>query len=231
MSDFTITPKNRVKRMPTRGQYERETVYQIVDAALICHVGFVQDGQPFVIPTLHARRDDEILLHGASTSRMMQHICDGHEVCLSMTLVDGLVLAKSVFHHSINYRSVVIFGRGRLIETDAEKMAALDIFTERIMPGRWQDARKPNAIELKATSVVAIPITEASAKIRTGPPKDDPEDVDLPIWTGVLPLQQIALAPVRAEYSNADIPIPEYMRGFMARLKASDTHSMQENLP
>lgn len=189
MSDFTPTAQNRVRRVPNRGAYDKETIYSIVDAALICHVGLVQDGEPFVIPTLHARRGDEILLHGATTSRLMVAAASGQPLCITTTLVDGLVLARSGFHHSANYRSAVIFGRGQAVPAE-EKMACLAQFTEKLLPGRWDDVRAPNAQELKATTVVAVTIENASAKIRTGPPKDDEEDYALPIWAGVLPLEQ-----------------------------------------
>ena len=200
MSDFEVTPLNRVKRLPDRGHYDRDTIYPIVDAGLICHVAFVVDGRPFVIPTLHAREGDTLLLHGASTSRMLRHISLGGEVCVTVTHVDGLVLAKSVFNHSVNYRSAVLFGRGRLVDDEAGKMAALAAFTEKILPGRWADARLPNSVEMKATSVIAIEIESASAKVRTGPPHDDDEDVDLPVWVGVLPLTQVTGAPLPAGY-------------------------------
>lgn len=189
MTDFTQTDKNRVRRVPNRGAYDKETIHQIVDAALICHVGLVQDGAPVVIPTLHARRGDEILLHGATTSRLIQVAAAGHPLCLTMTLVDGLVLARSVFHHSVNYRSAVLFGRGQLVP-DSEKMADLHCFTEKLLPGRWDDVRAPNAAEFKATAVVAVTIESASAKVRSGPPKDDEEDYALPVWAGVLPIHQ-----------------------------------------
>lgn len=189
MTEFTQTNKNRVRRVPNRGAYDKETIYQIVDAALICHVGLVQDDEPVVIPTLHARRGDEILLHGATTSRLIQYAAAGNPLCLTMTLVDGLVLARSVFHHSVNYRSAVLFGRGQLAP-DGEKMDYLQHFTEKLLPGRWNDVRAPNAAEFKATAVVAVTIESASAKVRSGPPKDDEEDYALPVWAGVLPIHQ-----------------------------------------
>lgn len=207
---FEKTEKNTIVRVPKRGIYDKEAAYRIIDEALICHIGLVENGQPFVIPTLHARHDDNILLHGATTSRLIKYIQAGNEVCITMTLVDGLVLARSVFHHSMNYRSVVLFGKGHLIETDEEKLQALELFTERIAPGRWDDARKPNRNELKATSVVSISIETASAKIRTGPPVDDEEDMQLPVWAGVLPLKQQVGLPISAPELREDIPVPEY---------------------
>jgi hypothetical protein len=191
MTDFTQTDRNRVRRLPDRGRYDRETIYAILDEALVCHVGFVQDGQPFVIPTLHARVGDALLLHGATTSRLLRHIAAGGEVSVAATLVDGLVLARSVFHHSVNYRSVVLFGKGELVEGDAGKLAALEAFTEKLLPGRWAEARPPNAAELKATAVIRIAIEEASAKVRTGGPKDDPEDLTLDVWAGVIPISLV----------------------------------------
>ncbi len=188
MTDSLKTERSRVRRLPDRGHYDRETIYAILDEALTCHVSFVQDGQPFAIPTLHARDGDALLLHGATTSRLLRHIAAGGKVCVAATLLDGLVLAKSVFHHSVNYRSAVLFGRGELVEDDAAKLAALEIFTEKLTPGRWAAARQPNATELKATSVVRIAIEDASAKVRTGGPKDDAEDLALDVWAGVISL-------------------------------------------
>src|SRR5574342_54975 len=165
MTDFTRTDRNRIKRLPKRGQYDRATIYRILDAALICHVGFVEKRQPYVIPINFARMGDNIVLHGAKASRLLRHIEAGHPICVEATIVDGLVLARSVFHHSVNYRSVVVFGKGRLIEDEQEKLAALQAVTEHLIPGRWQEARLPNRKELNATSVVSIKIEEASAKV------------------------------------------------------------------
>ena len=216
MSEFERSTINRVRRVPDRGKYDKETIYSIVDDALVCHVAFVQDGRPFVIPTLHARRDDEILLHGATTSRLIRHVAAGNELCLAITHVDGIVLARSVFHHSINYRAAVLFGRGYLVEGDKKSMAALQQFTERLLPGRWSDARQPNQKELKATSVVAIPIESASAKIRTGPPVDDEEDYMLPVWAGILPLVQSFGIPEADGRLADDIIVPEYLARYVA---------------
>lgn len=212
MSTFNQTDRNRVTRVPKRGIYDNETVYQIIDEALICHVGFIQNEQPFVIPTLHARWENQVLLHGATTSRLIKHVQTGHPVCLTMTLIDGLVLARSVFHHSMNYRAAVLFGQGYLIEDEAQKLQALERFTERLVAGRWADARQPNPKEFKATSVVAIPIESASAKIRTGPPGDDEEDLTLPVWAGVLPITQHIGSPQGAPNLQADIPVPRYIK-------------------
>ena len=214
---FPKTVRNQVKRMPERGHYDAATIYPIIDAALICHVGFVLDGQPFVIPTLHARQGDTILLHGAKGSRLLRHIQSGGEVCITITLIDGIVLARSVFHHSINYRSVVLFGTGAVIADEQARLQALETFTERLIPGRWQDARQPNALELKQTTIVAVPIASASAKLRSGPPGDEAEDYDLPVWAGILPLQQIAGAPVADPQLTPGVELPDYIRDFHVR--------------
>ena len=217
MSDFTMTARNRVRRVANRGAYDRETVYGIVDEARICHVGFVQDGQPFVIPSIHARLGDDILLHGAKTSRLIKHAQEGHEICITVTLLDGLVLARSAFHHSMNYRSAVLFGRGRLVEDPIEKLEGLRAVVEHVMPGRWDDARQPNEKELNATSVVAIAIESASAKIRRGPPSDDDEDYALPVWAGELPMRQQTLEPVDDPKLGEGISIPDYVRNYLNR--------------
>ncbi|MEP7190038.1 MAG: pyridoxamine 5'-phosphate oxidase family protein [Roseiflexaceae bacterium] len=214
---FPKTAGNKVKRLPERGHYDAATIYPIVDAALICHVGFVLEGQPFVIPTLHARQDDTILLHGAKGSRLLRHIQSGGEVCITITHVDGIVLARSVFHHSINYRSAVLFGKGSVIEDEQAKLQALEAFTERLIPGRWQDARPPNALELKQTTVIAVQIESASAKLRTGPPGDEADDLDLPVWAGVLPLRQITGAPLADPQLSPGIELPDYIRDFDLR--------------
>lgn len=211
---FPQTLRNKVQRKPARGHYDTATIYPIVDEALVCHVGFVQDGQPYVIPTLHARQGDRLLLHGSRASRLMRHLAAGGEVCITITLVDGIVLARSVFHHSINYRSVVIFGRGETIADPAERLAALEAFTERLVPGRWQEARPPNPVELKQTAVVAVPIDTASAKIRSGPPGDDEADMDLPIWAGVLPLQQIVGFPLPDPALPDGVDLPASVRQY-----------------
>jgi nitroimidazol reductase NimA-like FMN-containing flavoprotein (pyridoxamine 5'-phosphate oxidase superfamily) len=211
---FTKTPRNQVRRHPERGHYDAATIYPIVDEALICHVGFVDGGQPFVIPTLHARQGDSILLHGAKGSRLLRHLEAGGEVCITVTLLDGIVLARSVFSHSVNYRSAVIFGCGVPIDGDDERMRALELFTDRLVAGRWADARPPSAVELKQTGIVAVPIASASAKIRTGPPKDGEEDLDLPVWAGVLPLRLLPGAPIAAPGLPAAIELPDNIRNF-----------------
>jgi len=211
MTLFARTEKNRIKRLPKRAQYDRATIYQILDEALICHVAFVERRQPYVIPINFARVEDSIVLHGAKASRLLKHIEAGHPICVEATIVDGLVLARSVFNHSVNYRSVVLFGRGRPVEAEQEKLSALEAITDHLVPGRWQEARLPNRKELNATRVVSIKIDEASAKVRMGPVGDDPQDYALPVWAGVLPLQEQALAPIRDELLKEDIPVPEYI--------------------
>jgi nitroimidazol reductase NimA-like FMN-containing flavoprotein (pyridoxamine 5'-phosphate oxidase superfamily) len=211
VTEFAKTAQNRVRRMPDRGAYDKATIYPIVDEALICHVGLLEEEQPIVIPTLHARDGDQILLHGATTSRLLRYAATGAPLCITVTLVDGLVLARSIFHHSVNYRSAVLFGRGTLIEGDAAKLAALERFTEKLIPGRWHDARQPNAVELKATAVVAVTIESASAKIRTGPPKDDEEDYALDVWAGVVPLHQSVGAVQPDPRLRPEIAVPAYL--------------------
>lgn len=211
MTKFSKTAKTRINRLPKRGHYDHETIYQILDEALICHVGFIQNGQPFVIPINFARVDNTIILHGAKASRLLKHIEAGNPICVEVTIVDGLVLARSVFNHSVNYRSVVLFGTGKLIEEEQEKLAALKAVTEHLIPGRWQEARHPNRKELNATRVVSTKIEEASAKIRRGPPIDEQEDYMLPVWAGVLPLQENPLLPIRDELQSQKARLPEYI--------------------
>lgn len=214
MPTFPVTSRNRVRRLPKRGVYDRKSVYAIIDEALACHVAFVSDGMPTVIPTLHARRGDELLLHGARTSRMLQHAAAGNPISVAITLLDGIVLARSVFHHSMNYRSVVLHGTGRLVESNEEKVSALEAFAEHIARGRWADARQPSRKELKATSVVAVPIEVAAAKTRTGPPLDDEEDYALPIWAGVLPLSMRAGTAIPDPRLDNGTTVPTYVRKY-----------------
>jgi nitroimidazol reductase NimA-like FMN-containing flavoprotein (pyridoxamine 5'-phosphate oxidase superfamily) len=175
-----------VRREPQRGRYDRETIDAILDEALVCHLGFVHDGQPYVIPTLFARLGDAVFIHGSSASRMLRTLAGGVDCCLTVTLIDGLVLARSVFNHSVNYRSVVILGRAEPVE---DKEPALHAFTEKLLPGRWDEVRAPTPTELKATSVLRLSLDEASAKLRDGPPKDDEGDYDWPVWAGVIPIE------------------------------------------
>jgi len=203
-----------VIREPHRGVYDRETIYKILDEGMVCHVGFSPDAQPFVIPTLYARVGDAIYFHGSAASRMLRGASTGVPVCITVTLTDGLVLARSVFNHSMNYRSVVALGKATLVDDPAEKLEALHAFTEKILPGRWQDARQPNEKELKATSILKLPLTEVSAKIRSGPVIDDEEDYALQVWAGIVPLHLQAQAPIRDERCDATIPVPAYAANY-----------------
>jgi len=198
----------QVRRLPDRAAYDRETIHAILDEGLVCHVGFVSEGQPHVIPMSYGRDGDRLLLHGSSASRLVRGLEAGWPVCLTVTLLDGLVLARSAFHHSLNFRSVVMFGRATPVDDPAAKSAALRAISEHVIPGRWEEVRPPNARELAATAVLEVPIEEASAKIRTGPPRDDLEDLSLPVWAGVLPLETIPGEPVPDEAGGpAEAPL------------------------
>jgi uncharacterized protein len=211
------TDRTRVRRQAARGRYDPAEIHAILDEALICHVGFVQDGQPFVIPTIHARVEDTLYVHGSVGSRLIQAAGSGASLCVTVTIVDGVVLARSVFNHSMNYRSAVVIGRGRAVVDPGEKLRALRAVADHMVPGRWGDARPPNAKELEATGVTALAITEASAKIRTGPPEDDDEDLALRVWAGVLPLRLAAGEPVRDPGLAADIRLPPYLESWRTR--------------
>jgi uncharacterized protein len=211
MSQFTPTDRTQIKRLPKRGAYDRETVYRILDEGFVCHVGFVVDGQPYVIPTGYGREGDTLYIHGSAASRMLHTLSEGVPVCVTVTLLDGLVLARSAFHHSMNYRSVVILGKAAIIENQGEKMKALRILSEHVVPDRWNDVRPPNEQELKSTTVLALPLLEASAKTRSGPPVDEEEDYALPVWAGVLPLGIRASAPVSDPRGNPQIQPPNYV--------------------
>ena len=187
--DYPQTDRNKVHRIPERGKYDESTIHAILDSGYLCHIGFVVEEQPFVIPTLYGREEESVYLHGAPASRMLKNLSQGIDVCMSVTHLDGLVLARSAFHHSMNYRSVVLFGTATELHGE-EKERGLYVISEHIVKGRWQEARPPNDKELRSTSVLRLAITSASAKIRTGPPKDEEEDYSLPIWAGVIPLQQ-----------------------------------------
>jgi uncharacterized protein len=185
---LAVTNRTRLRRMPKRGVFDRAEIHRILDAGFVCHVAFVVDGQPFAMPTGYARVGDALFLHGSAASRMLRSLATGLDVCVTVTLVDGLVLARSAFHHSINYRSVMVLGRARLVEDSAEKTTALRAFTNHIVPERWDELRPVTEKELAGTSVLALPIEEASAKIRTGPPIDDEDDLGWPVWAGVVPV-------------------------------------------
>ncbi len=216
------TARTRVVREPQRAVYDRDTVNQILDEAFLCHVGFVanskSDFQPFVIPTSYGRNGDVLYIHGSAASRMLRNLDLGVPVCVTVTLLDGLVLARSVFNHSMNYRSVVILGRATLVDDPAEKLAALRALSEHIVPNRWDDARQPNERELKATSVLRLPITEFSAKVRVGPPVDDEEDYDFPTWAGVIPLEMKAGAAIRDKRCNQELPA--YLKNYSRKKKS-----------
>ncbi len=190
------TPRTRVVREADRAVYDRETVYRILDEGFLCHAGFVVDGQPFVIPTSYGRKGASLYIHGSAASRMLRQMKESVPVCIEVTLLDGLVLARSIFNHSMNYRSVVILGKATLVDDPEDKLAALRILSEHILPGRWDDSRQPNERELKATSVLRVPIEEFSAKVRQGPAIDDEEDYSFPTWAGVVPLEMTAGAPI-----------------------------------
>ncbi len=195
MEKLTQTARTTLKRLPQRGAFDRESINQILDEGFICHVGFAVDGQPYVIPTGYARAGDRLFIHGSQASRMLRTLGQGIDVCLTVTLIDGLVLARSAFHHSMNYRSVVVFGRATVVDEREEKLSALRALSDHMIPGRWDDVRKPSERELQLTTVLSLPLDEASAKVRTGPPLDDEEDYELPVWAGVIPLRMVANAP------------------------------------
>lgn len=200
------TPRTRVTREPQRAVYDRDVVNQILDEAFLCHVGFAVEGQPFVIPMSYGRDRDVLYIHGSPASRMLRHLEPGVPVCITVTLVDGLVLARSVFNHSMNYRSVIILGTAKLVDDPKEKLAALRALSEHILPNRWDDARQPNEKELKATSVLRLPINEFSAKVRVGPPVDDAEDYSFPTWAGVIPLEMNSGAPIPDDRCKQKLP-------------------------
>ena len=203
--------RTKVKRYPERGAYDRATIDAILDEALVCHLGFVHDGHPSVTPTLFARVGDEVYVHGSAASRTLRSLREGVDACLTVTLVDGIVLARSIFHHSVNYRSVVVLGRAIEVQDTPEKLRALEAFADRIVPGRWADVRPPTPLELRATVILRLPLDEASAKVRTGPPLDDDADYELPIWAGVLPLELAPKPAVPDARLTGDLQTPEYV--------------------
>jgi nitroimidazol reductase NimA-like FMN-containing flavoprotein (pyridoxamine 5'-phosphate oxidase superfamily) len=215
MPEFTIDDRNEVKRIPSRAFYDKETIHQIIDQALICYVSFVEEEQPFIIPCNFARIENNIILHGSNDSRMIKNLQAGKEICITMTLLDGLVLARSACSHGVNYRAVVLFGRGVAITEDKEKFEALKAVSEHLLPGRWKEIRKPTKEELENTAVVSIPIESASAKVMIGHPKDDPADLDLPVWAGLVPIKLQAMQPEPDPERKSDIPIPDYVTNFL----------------
>ncbi|HSY33000.1 MAG TPA: pyridoxamine 5'-phosphate oxidase family protein [Verrucomicrobiae bacterium] len=217
---FSPTERTRIVREPHRGSFDRETIYKILDEGFVCHVGFTMDAQPYVIPTMFARVGDAIYFHGSAASRMLRGLSGGLAVCVTVTLIDGLVLARSVFNHSMNYRSVVALGTATLVSEAEEKIAALRAFTEKILPGRWDDARQPNEKELKATSILRLALSEVSAKLRTGDVQDDEEDYVLPVWAGVLPIRLTASEPIRDGRCDARLAVPAAVANFDKRFGA-----------
>jgi nitroimidazol reductase NimA-like FMN-containing flavoprotein (pyridoxamine 5'-phosphate oxidase superfamily) len=214
----TPTQRTRVIREPERGVYDRESAYKILDEAFLCHVGFAVDGQPYVIPTSYGREGDVLYIHGSAASRMLKRIDEGIPVCITVTLLDGLVLARSLFNHSMNYRSVVILGTATAVKDPAEKVAALKVLSDHILPHRWEDARQPNEKELKATTVLRVPIEEFSAKVRQGPAVDDEADYSFPVWAGVLPLSTIPGEPLKDARLDEAIVVPEYVKSYSRKL-------------
>ena len=212
---LAVTARTRLRRLPERGVFDRAAVYRILDDAFVCHLAFAVEGQPFAIPTGYARLGDALYVHGSAASRMVRHLTAGLEVCCTVTLIDGLVLARSAFHHSVNYRSVVVLGTARLVEDREEKLAALRGFTEHVVPGRWAELRPITDQELKGTAVLALSIEEASAKVRTGPPKDDEDDLSWPVWAGVVPLVTTVSHPVPDQHVMPGITAfdPDRVRG------------------
>ncbi|HEX3742227.1 MAG TPA: pyridoxamine 5'-phosphate oxidase family protein, partial [Terriglobales bacterium] len=212
------TARTRVVREPQRAVYDRDAVNRILDEGFICHVGFVLDGQPFVIPTSYGRQQDVLYIHGSAASRMLRNVSGGIPMCVTVTLIDGLVLARSIFNHSMNYRSVVLLGTANAIEDRDEKLAALRLLSEHILPGRWNEARQPNEKELKATTIIRLPIQEFSAKVRQGPAIDDEEDYAFPVWAGVLPLNLVTGNPINDSRLAEKIAVPDYVKNY-SRLK------------
>lgn len=213
---FEKTRQNTIQRVPKRGDYDRQTVHRLFDQAWFCHVGFIGEFGPTNIPMFHARIDDQIIFHGATTSRLMKWLASGAPVCLSVAMVDGLVLARSLFHHSLNYRSAVAFGAGQIVSDPVQRDMAFKAITDKVLPGRWDDARRPNEIESKATMICAVRIESASAKIRTGGPIDDDADHQLDVWAGVVPIQERVLAPIVDPQAQRELPVPGYLRTFLA---------------
>ena len=211
---YTPTARTRLVREADRAVYDREAAYRILDEGFLCHVGFVVDGQPFVIPTSYGRHGDSLYIHGSAASRMLRQMKDGVAVCVTVTLLDGLVLARSIFNHSMNYRSVVILGKATLVDDPGEKIEALRLLSEHIIPGRWADSRQPNERELKATSVLRLPIEEFSAKVRQGPVVDDEEDYSFPVWAGVVPLEIVADAPISDGLLDPVREVPAYAKHY-----------------
>ena len=213
-NNIPVTSRTKIRRVPKRGNYDRDTIYQILDEGLICHIGFIANNQPFVIPTAYGRIDDCLYIHGSPASRMIRTLKEGIEMCVTVTLLDGLVLARSAFHHSMNYRSVVAFGTATVVDDESEKLQALQAFTEHIIRDRWQEVRPPNSKELAGTLVLSLPLNEASAKVRSGPPIDDEKDYTLPVWAGELPLSFQTAPAIADPRLSENIGIPAYVKNY-----------------
>ena len=211
MESYNKNPRNTVKRAPKRGHYDKKTVYEILDASCVCQVAFVVDGQPFIIPVVYGRKADTIYLHGSVKSRLMKSLEQGIPVCINVTFTDGLVLARSAFHHSLNYRSVSVFGKAKAVAME-EKNAAFKVIMDQMLKGRWEESRKPNEKELEITAVLAVEIEDAVAKIRTGPPVDDKKDLDLPIWAGVVPFRTLTEDAIKDEFTPQSMALPQSLQ-------------------
>ena len=219
MEKLKITGRSKINRMPVRGSYDRDTIYKILDESFICQIGFNIDKQVNIIPTLYGRKDDSIFIHGSKNSRMLKSFETGQDICISVTLIDGIVLARSAFHHSVNYRSVVLFGKPIIVKSEEKKKEGLNVIMDQIISGRWEDVRKPNENELNVTSIYKIKINEASAKIRTGSAVDDKDDLDLNVWAGVLPLKTIADEPMRNPDLKENIGLPDYLHNYNMKIR------------
>lgn len=211
---YPVTPNTKISRSAKRGAYDEETIHQILDEGLFCHIAYVQDGQPMMIPTGYCRVGNKIYIHGSVGSHFMRNLADGRRVCLTVSFIDGLVLARSAFHHSVNYRSVVLFSSATVVTDEQERWDALEAFTNQIIPGRWEEIRQPNAKEMKGTMVISFEIEEVSAKVRVGDPNDDEEDYQLPVWAGVLPLKLQAQTPITDPKMLHDTPVPTYVTNY-----------------
>lgn len=211
---YPVTPNTKISRSAKRGAYDEETIHQILDEGLFCHIAYVQDGQPMMIPTGYCRVNNKVYIHGSVGSHFMRNLADGRRVCLTVSFIDGLVLARSAFHHSVNYRSVVLFSSATVVTDEQERWDALEAFTNQIIPGRWEEIRQPNAKEMKGTMVISFEIEEASAKVRVGDPNDDEEDYQLPVWAGVLPLKLRPQTPITDPKMLHDTPVPAYVTNY-----------------
>jgi uncharacterized protein len=221
MAETSHSPRSTVHRHPERGRYDRATIDPILDEGLVCHLGFVSDGQPMVIPTMYVRDGDRVVVHGSAASRMTRTVGTGVPVCLTVTLLDGVVFARTANNHSMNYRSAVLIGKAEAITEPAAKLEAMRALVERIAPGRWDRIREPDDKEMRSTTILSLPIDEASAKVRTGPPLDDGDDLSLPVWAGVVPLQLAASAPVDDPALTTDQPPADDVAGFIRRFSES----------